>query len=191
LQALAFIRAAGILGALLLAGITPVVALEPNDLWPGMGKGAAVSVYTGHRSCGNYEFREEPDAIGWDASLYGRPARVDIQFEDNTATSILIVLLLEAGDDGDRLFESLLQERIRDLGSPLPGSSITGSSLPGRQITGTSIAANPASSNPVSGTLCSSWPDTVVWVQDDHLVSLERWPRVPAEEIHITRSFRR
>lgn len=155
----AFIRCAGLLGTFLFAGTISAAALEPNDLVPGMGKAAAVSVYTGHRSCGNYEFREEPDTIGWDASLYGRPARVDIQFEENTATSILIVLFLEAGDDGGRLFENLVQERIRDFGYPLPRA-------PG-----------------------SNRPDTVVWVQDDHLVSLERWPMVPAGEIHITRSF--
>jgi hypothetical protein len=128
-----------------------------------MSKTAAVSVYTGHRSCGNYEFREEPQAISWDASLYGRPARVDIRFDGNTATSILIVLYLESGDDGSSLFESLVRERIRDLGSPLPGRSLA-------------IGEN---------------PDTMIWVKDDHLISLHRWPATSAGEIHITRNFPR
>lgn len=171
---------------MLLACTIPVAALEPNDLWPGMSKAAAVSVYTGHRACGNFEFREEPQYIGWDANLYGRPARVDILIESGSADSILIVLFLESGDDGSRLFESLIQERIQDLGMPLPSSYHAGSQDPGLPV-----AASPASSNTSSSNPGSSWPDTVVWGKDDHLVSLERWPATPAGEIHITRGFPR
>ena len=119
----------------------------------------AVSVYTSLRSCENREFREEPQSIGWDASLYNRPASVEVRIENGSAASISIVLYLEPGEDGKSLFRSLAEERIRDFGNPLQSSS--GATL----------------------------PDVMIWSKDDHLVRIERWPVVPAGEIHITRSF--
>lgn len=145
----------------MLAGIPTAAALEPNDLWPGMSMADAVSVYTSLRSCENREFREKPQSIGWDASLYDRLASVEVRIENGSAASISIVLYLEPADDGKTLFRSLAEERIRDFGNPLP--DVSGATLPA----------------------------AMVWTKDDHLVRLERWPVVPSGEIHITRSFPR
>jgi hypothetical protein len=153
------LRCTGILIALLSASVQAATSLEPNDLWPGMSRTDAVSVYTSLRSCENREFREEPQSIGWDASLYDRQASVEVRIEKSTAASIRIVLYLEPGDDGKTLFRSLAEERIRDFGNPLSGDS--GPTL----------------------------PDVMIWNKDDHLVRIARWPVVPAGEIHITRTF--
>lgn len=139
----------------------PAATLEPNELWPGIGKMAAVSVYTSHRSCGNYEFRESPDSLGWDASLYSHKASIEIHFDKDTARSILIVIFLASEDDGRDLFRSLTEERNRDLGR--------------------AFLSNPDSAD----------PHTVIWNKDDHVVRLERWPATPRGEIHITRTFSR
>jgi hypothetical protein len=153
------LRSTGIFIALLTACVFPIATLEPNDLWPGMRMADAVAVYTSLRSCENREFRQLPQSIGWDASLYGRLASIEVQIENGFAATIRIVLYLEPGDDGLTLFRSLAEERIRDFGNPLP--DVSGSPL----------------------------PEVMVWSKDDQLLRLERWPVVPAGEIHVTRTF--
>lgn len=166
----------GILSALLLAIAVPSTALEPNDLRPGMDMMAVASVYTSHRSCGNYEFREQPQSIGWDATLYGRRSRVEIHFEDGLATSVLILLELQSGEDGHALFAALTEERNRDLGKPLPRS-------PAASALGTSGQAG--------GVPEVAVPVSVVWSRDGHLIHLKRWPLVPRGEIHLLREHAR
>jgi hypothetical protein len=182
----------GILVALLFAYPSLAAALEPNDLWPGLGKSAVVSVYTSHRSCGNYEFREEPQSIGWDAHLYGRSASVDIQFEHDTASSILIVLFLEPGDDGSTLFRSLAEERIRELGAPMGSTFLSGSAGSGSAGSGSAGSGKASSGNtdPDKSTEDSSrGADTLEWCKDDHLIRLQRWPATPRGQIHISRTY--
>jgi hypothetical protein len=194
-----FLRSTGILVTLLFAYPSLAAALEPNDLWPGLGKSAVVSVYTSHRSCGNYEFREDPQSIGWDAHLYGRPASVDIQFEHDTASSILIVLFLEPGDDGSTLFRSLAEERIRELGAPLgstflsgsAGSGSAGSGSAGLGSTGLGKASSGNTDPDKSTEDSSGGADTLEWCKDDHLIRLQRWPATPRGQIHISRTYLR
>lgn len=163
---------AAVLCLLLLGGAFPATALEPNDLRPGMSRAAVAAVYTGHRSCGSYEFREEPQLLSWEAHLYSRPARVEILFEGDAASLVTIVLFLAPGDDGSGLFLALTEERIRDLGAPLPDS--------GSQRSGMT------QNSPIGG---SGEPAARVWKQGNHFIRLERWPVVPQGEIRLTRTY--
>ena len=174
MRPITFFYAKTAVAALLLVFVIPIAALEPNDLWPGMSKADAVSVYTSLRSCENREFREDSQSLEWDASLYSRLASIKVWLKNNAAESIVIVLYLEPGDDGTDLFRALVEERNRDFGPPLESSLTSASQL--------SDSLPPKNSD-------VELPVSLVWPKDDHRISLERWPKVPAGEIHISRYF--
>jgi len=104
-----------------MVAVAGIGALEPDELRPGMDPGAVASVYTSHRSCSNSVFVEEPGFMGWDASLYNRPAKIEVQFSGGLARVVTIRILLDTGDSGAELMRELSDEYTRMAGAPAPG----------------------------------------------------------------------
>jgi len=110
------IRILGMLFFLLLA--TVIFALEPDDLWLGMKPDEVSSVYTSLRSCSNSEFIDTPDFMAWGAGLYNRDARIEVRFEQNISSMILIRIFLGQGDDGADVLRVLAEDNSRANGPP-------------------------------------------------------------------------